>query len=420
MSRLCLEYAPACSGEVSDVWLPGSKSIAARGLILSEIFRRKSGAEVILRNLPDCDDTRELALALTDAGPDYDLGTGGTSLRFFLAYVASLPGFVGRIDCSEALRRRPVGDLVAALRSAGAEIAGVNGDDCPPFNVTGRSLSGQGVTVGMNVSSQYVSALMMASLLWSAPFECSVYEGVSRPYVAMTRRMITEFEEMCGLTLISDYYIEGDWSAASYFYELALLLPGRKIRLHGLRPFGGSLQGDAACEALFVRLGVTTLWKGGVAEISADGHVADQLNEEGVQVDFNLSDTPDLAPALAVGCALSGIGFRFTGVGHLRHKESDRLATLSLELSRLGFCLEEGPDSLAWDGRVNQSVSRGGDVKRFSSHGDHRIAMALAAGVGKLGRIEIEDAGAINKSFPDFALQLRNCGVCAEEAGETA
>ena len=205
--------------------LPASKSIAARALILSEIY----SPTVLPVGLPDCSDTVELYRALrrlreSDGKEErYDLGSGATSLRFFLAYVASLPGFSGVVDCSAQLRERPLRPLIDVLRRAGAEIRCLGEEGNAPVHVVGRKLKGldADVDVDAGVSSQFVSALMMASLLWEKPFEPSMGakscgdRPVSAPYVEMTSAMMREFamiaENFRDAPTPMLYEIELDW-----------------------------------------------------------------------------------------------------------------------------------------------------------------------------------------------------------------
>ena len=261
-----ITYDP--SAPVTAVNLPGSKSVAARAYVLNAIFN----GWFMLTNIPDCDDTSDLGFALFKGEEEYDnpdavynLGSGATSLRFFLAYMASQPLFNGIIDCSPSLRRRPLAPLVDALRQAGADIEYLEEEGRPPLRVRGRALNGDGVKLAPGVSSQFESAMMMASLIWDSPYVPQSAPGVSRPYVEMTARMIEEMRRMVdendnGFTML--YKIETDWSAASYFYELALIRPGRRFTLPGLRPPGESLQGDSACVDIFGRLGVDSEFDG--------------------------------------------------------------------------------------------------------------------------------------------------------------
>lgn len=404
---LTLKYREP-DADMALVRLPASKSVAARALILSHVYP----GSLLLSNMPDCDDTRELSHALNilaegNPGDAYDLGSGGTSLRFFLAFAASIPGFEGIIDCSEALRRRPLSPLIDALRRAGADIECLGKDGCAPVRVRGGRLDGKGVEVDDRISSQYVSALMMASPLWIHPFDYKPAGGVSRPYVEMTSRMI---DYVSNVETAEIYNIEEDWSAASFIYEYALLNPRMSIGLGCLEKRGESLQGDSACEGIFGKIGVDTWRDGdGCVRIKGNGDAIGKLRESVEPVEINLKDTPDLAPALAVGMCMAGIKYRLTGVAHLRHKESDRISTLVEELAKAGFRLEAGSDSLTWHGEY---AGRSGCA--FSSHGDHRIAMAMAVAAVVLGEVAIEGAEAVSKSFPVFYEEAARLGIMGE------
>lgn len=388
------------------VLLPGSKSIAARALVLSYVY----GHRTRLAGVPECDDTKELERAmkaLCQSGGDtveYDLGTGGTSLRFFLALAASLPGKDSMVDCSDALRKRPLSPLINSLRQAGADIECLGAAGCAPLRVRGKRLSGRNVSVDTDVSSQFASALLMVSPLWSSPFVLPEgMHAVSRPYIDMTRRMVDVFSRYP-----SEYCIEADWSAASYFYEYALLCPGREVIIKNMPPLTDSLQGDSTCTALFGRAGVyTEIDREGVGHIYGDPEKIDRLRGEEEGLKFDLQDTPDLVPALVAGLCCAGIRFSIVNVAHLRHKESDRLASLKAEMAKAGYEIELGHDHLAWRGNLREA----GRHEIFDARGDHRMAMALTVAAVSVGRVDLFDAGAVTKSFPDFYTQTARLGI---------
>ncbi len=415
----------------AEISLPGSKSIAARALILAFIYKykwrnnREGSIAIEVVNEPECDDTDELKRALrqltewvkTGSAYQYDLGSGGTSMRFFLALVASLPGFKGIIDCSEAMRHRPITPLLTALREAGAYIEG----DSTPFKVKGRRFRGGDVKVDQTVSSQFVSALMMASLLWEHPWRNYTPAVVSRPYIEMTRRVMESFESMAESSEKKigqnsenlRFVIEGDWSAASYYYEFALLNPGIVVGLRNLSEKDLSLQGDSRCLEIFGQLGVRSER---VEENEGNGYdiycVADKVNAivmNGYPVEFNLNDEPDLAPALAVGLCMAGIRFSISGIEHLRYKESDRIDTLKTELANAGYLLRSESDKLVWDGAVTEVINERNPV--FDSHNDHRIAMALAMAATRFDSVTITGAKAITKSYSKFISDINKLGI---------
>lgn len=420
--KLSYDKADVCTETVN---LPLSKSIGARALILAHIY----GGAVMLQRVPDCDDSHELAAALEKLAVSdgqrftYDLGSGGTSLRFFLALAASSQGFRGDIDCSDGLRSRPIAPLVDALRSAGAQIEYKKEEGRPPLRVQGRCLRGTDMVPGAAVSSQYVSALLMASLLWNKRYEPQIApQSVSAPYIRMTREMMRQFAELSeqakdtGCARI--YTVEADWSSASYFYEFVLAEPSASVRLRGLLPEGESLQGDNACAQIYSRLGVRTIYGADrTVTIEANAREIAALSKhrtetaDGKTVRLNLRETPDLVPSLAVGMCLVGIRYEITGIGHLRYKESDRIAVLCSEMRKAGYLLQPGDDSLSWSG---ERCDAGPDVPVFDAHGDHRMAMALSVMAVKKGEIIIKGERCVEKSFPRFFDELHKLGFRGE------
>lgn len=387
-------------GSLQPIDLPGSKSMAARALIINYI----RGVKDPIKNLPDCDDTKELKSALSQLacstpGMHFNLGTGGTSLRFFTALAASLVGFEGVVDCSEALKKRPLSLLIDALRGMGAEIEYQNGDGCAPLMIHGRELTGGDLEIDGKVSSQFISALLMASELWARPVNLKVNGEISRPYVEMTKKML---QKDGGLN------IESDWSGASYIYAAALLLPEVDIRVASLTAPEDSVQGDAVCSYIYKRIGVDTQWlSDGSAILRGSAQRIKELVSSGEIVEIDLGDQPDLAPAIAVSMAFAGIRFRFKNVAHLRHKECDRQAALKNELAKFGYALCATDDTLAWEGDRCEIASE----QIVESYDDHRIAMSFAIAALKLGEIRIKNAGCVSKSFPKFFKEMAKLGM---------
>lgn len=384
--------------------VPGSKSIAARALVLSRVF----GGRTEVRDLPDCDDTRELTAAMramAEGADSYNLGTGGTSLRFFTALAASTPGFIGKIDCSEALRRRPFAPLVDALCQAGADIEYLGEEGRAPIFVRGKILDGSGVFVDTSISSQFLSALLMTEPLWSAPMTHRPWEDadpsqvVSIPYVRMTERLIEMFRQLPEV-----FRVEGDWSAASYFYELALARPDLDVLVEGLVPPAESLQGDARCDEIFSRLGVRSEFVGDrLLRLRADRGAVHYTAEHPFLID--MEKTPDLVMAVVAGCCFAGIPFKVTGVGNLRFKECDRLSAMEQELSKLNFTLHATPDTISSE---SSSLTSSLVPRPFSSHGDHRMAMSMAIAAALIPEgIQMTGADDVSKSFPDFYTQFK-------------
>lgn len=388
---------------VPHIQLPGSKSIAARALVLNFIH----GNHTQLHNLPRCNDTAEIMVALMmlkqllDGKPtsifstdEFYLGPGGTSIRFFTALVASIEGFKGTLLCDPQMEKRPFAPLVDALRKAGAKIACLKKEGHAPFYIEGQKLDGTGVNIDTSISSQFASAVMMASELWSTPPTIDAEKGVSRPYLKMTEVLVKKFREEP-----DDFEIEADWSSAAFFYVWAMLHPGHNIFLEGLRRPEESLQGDSATAEIFSRLGVTSRFCDSPRGVTICGTTHPDY------IELDLTDTPDLMPALTMALCRADIRFRITGISHLKYKESDRIAAVCQELSKAGYLLTRGDDFVA--GQGDSSLYTGLPLFHdYESHGDHRIAMALIAS-GIASEDEIDDPYVVAKSFSDFSEEFQ-------------
>lgn len=391
----------------TTVALPPSKSIGARALILNYIAGSKVAEGA-------CDDTATLAAVLaaglpTD-GSTVDVGPAGTAMRFLTALCAASEG----VDCvltgSERMLRRPIGPLVHVLRMLGADIEYCGEEGFPPLHIRGRRLSGGTVDIVASESSQYISALMMIAPLLEAPLALRLLGNIqSMPYISMTAEMmrargaVVDFdrdkvEVYCpdGLKAIDEN--EADWSAAAFWYEIAAVTAGW-VTISGLS--GRSLQGDRHVAELFSRLGVVTEEVEEGIELSASPELFNSL-------DADLTDMPDAVPALAVTCCLIGVPFRLTGVGALHHKECDRLEALTVELAKLGCVLEQENygTTLVWDGRRVPVAS----LPEFDTHGDHRMAMALAPVAVYVPGIVVKDVEVVSKSYPEFWHYLEQAG----------
>lgn len=425
--HLVSDTESALRNDVSVV-LPASKSIAARALVANHFAPRRAA----LLNLPDCADTASLAEAirrlesLQEAGggaSDLYIGEGAASLRFFLPAAASAHGVRLRIDAAPSLSRRPLLPLIEALLSLGASVTASDAQGHPPVVVDGRIIEGGEISVPATISSQFASALMLSAPSWKSGLRLRLEGGipVSLPYIRMTAGVMDIFgaevsigsgNGICvgsgGYHAPERYMIESDWSAASYFYELALLRPGSDIRIRTLTPASESLQGDSECEGIFRSLGVETEYlpdggcrlKGSVGAIEA-------LRRREQPLELSLRDWPDLTPAISVGLCGAGIPYRISGIGHLRHKESDRIATLAEGLRRCGFSIDTGDDFISFSGRSDDSSA----AVCIAAHSDHRIAMSFGALVAARGEMLIDSPEVVEKSFPGFWRQLYSLGI---------
>ncbi|MCM1290709.1 MAG: 3-phosphoshikimate 1-carboxyvinyltransferase [Bacteroides sp.] len=402
------------SSEREAVSLPGSKSMAARALVLNALATEASRLE----GLPLCEDTSAMRHALdivfTERQAKVDIGAAGTAMRFMTALCAALPDVKVLLTGTDRMLHRPIAPIVDALRQIGGEIEYQRSEGYPPLLITGKKLKGGDVQIRADISSQFLSGLMMI-----AP-DCQ--DGmvirrkgdrtVSRPYIEMTAKMMRDFGahideegdeikiQPGGYKAPARYVIEPDWSAASYFYEIAALLGSEEIVIKNLTPAPQSVQGDARCAQLFENLGVTTQYlEDGSAILRGGGPTRES--------DLDLSETPDLVPALALAHCLCGVPFQFKGIDHLRLKECDRLEVIVGELHKLGYVARTHDDVLSWDGEISDSRAS----EPIRTHDDHRIAMAFAPAVLKFKEIVILHEGVVDKSYPQYWNNLERLGV---------
>lgn len=407
----------------AEVTLPASKSISNRALILSAL---SGGGTRLLTNVSNCDDTTAMLHALTF--PDtIDIGAAGTSMRFLTAFLSIGEGTY-LITGSERMRHRPIGVLVDALRQLGADIEYAGEAGFPPLRITGKKLAGDEVSLPGNVSSQYISALLMiAPRLQEGLTLHLTGDIISRPYIQMTIEMMRAFgaivdwtDDNSGIRVepkpytATPYLIEADWSAASYWYEIVLLSesPQETATLVGL--FDHSLQGDQAVATLFDQLSVRSIFLSAGSQQPKTTLI--RRGELPERLECDLSPTPDLAQTLVVTCALKGIPFRFTGLASLRIKETDRIAALQKELRKLGVQIEVEDDSvMSWEGPERQAQ---GDVPylqptpdtAIDTYDDHRMAMAFAPAALVLDSIDINNPEVVSKSYPRFWQDMQDAG----------
>ncbi len=400
----------------ATVEVPLSKSVSMRALVMSAMT---PGASIPVQGIAACADTDVLRRCLDDDSATINVAGAGAAMRFLAALYAATPGRVVTLDGSERMRQRPVGPLVEALRSLGAEIEYVGAEGFPPLRISGRRLAGGRVEMDASASSQYVSALMMVAPLLESPLKIHLLGGGSgvSPYICMTaammeRRGVAAEIEGYDVSVANTPYsslvddAEADWSAATFWYEIAALTAGW-VTVRALRD--DAVQGDRGVAALFRRLGVNTEFTDEGAELSA-------LPDVYARVDADMSSMPDAVPAVAVTAAMLGIPFRLTGVENLRIKECDRLAALRSELLKFGIMLESeaesGPGVLAWEG-ARAPVT---EVPAIDTHDDHRIAMAFAPAAVFVPGIVIDRPEVVEKSYPGYWDALSRAGFIVQPA----
>ena len=398
---------------LGSIHIPSSKSISNRMLII----RSLAGSGATLYNLSDSDDTKVLSEALDTESDVKDVGHAGTAMRFLTAYLSTQPGEV-TLTGSQRMKQRPVGPLVDALKQVGARIEYLENEACPPLMIKGGGLSGGSIAIEAGISSQFISALMMIGPVLEGGLSIELKgKVVSASYIEMTLSLMNSCgagARFDGKTItvpqgaysMDGFRVESDWSGASYWYQVAALLPGSEITLPNLSQ--NSLQGDSALVQIFEPLGVRTTF-------NEEGLILrSQKQELPEQYVYDFTACPDLVQTLAVSLCTLGVPFRFTGTTTLRVKETDRILALQTELKRVGFVLSADPrgEWLEWDGK---RCDPEGDPLIRTYH-DHRMAMAFAPLAIPLGKIAIEDPGVVSKSYPGYWTDLEKAGFGITQA----
>ena len=396
----------------ATILLPSSKSISNRALIINALGNGTYTPE----NLSDCDDTMVMIRALDKSQPHdtIDIMAAGTAMRFLTAYLSVTPGS-RIITGTQRMQQRPIELLVNALRELGAEIEYVNNEGFPPLRIHGRELIKDHICLPGNVSSQYISALLMIGPSLKNGLKVTLTgDIISKPYINLTIQLMSDFGAQ--VSWINDhelqvvpqpyrsipYYIESDWSAASYWYQMAALSQEATVTLPGL--FEKSYQGDSKVADIFRSLGIETIFGDKTVTLQKTGTCVRRL-------DYDFINQPDLAQTFVVTCALMNIPFRFSGLQSLKIKETDRMAALICEMKKLGYVLQECDGSvLSWEGerceRSNEAID---------TYEDHRMAMAFAPAALVLPNICINNPQVVSKSYPHYWEDLQKAGFIIKE-----
>lgn len=395
----------------ASIQLPASKSISNRALIINAL----GNGHFSPKNLSDCDDTRVMVKALTGKDEIIDIMAAGTAMRFLTAYLSVTHG-ERIITGTERMQQRPIQILVNALRELGADIEYVGIEGFPPLKIKGTSLIKNEINLKGNVSSQYISALLMIGPVLTNGLTLHLSgEIISRPYIHLTLQLMREFGAKASWTTENTitvkpqpytsipFTVESDWSAASYWYQIAALSASAEIELYGL--FERSDQGDSKGAEVFARLGVSTIYtKQGIKLVKRGMSVT--------RIEENLVEIPDLAQTFVVTCALLNIPFRFSGLQSLKIKETDRIEALKAELRKLGYILqEENGCVLTWNGERCEPDA----LPIIKTYEDHRMAMAFAPAAIQFPTLQIADPHVVSKSYPGYWQDLTKAGFMIEE-----
>jgi len=399
----------------SQLKLTGSKSETNRLLLLQALY-----PNLTLENASNSDDSEVMAIALNSQLTSHnsqliDVHHAGTAMRFLTAYFAIQEGREVVLTGSSRMKERPIKILVDALRQLGATINYDENEGFPPIRIKGKKLIANKVSLLSNVSSQFISALLLIAPKLENGLELTLEgEITSIPYINMTLGLLngigvaTSFEKNVIIinpksTIVNQQaIIESDWSSASYFYSIIALSPiGSQITLSSFKE--NSLQGDSVQVTIYKNFGVDTIFETNSIIISKSKIQNPKL------LIYNLQSSPDIAQTIAVTCFGLGIGCHLTGLHTLKIKETDRLVALQNELEKLGASVSITNDSFT----LESSNLMHSNVK-IKTYQDHRMAMAFAPLALKTPLI-IEDAEVVTKSYPNFWNDLKSIGFVIEE-----
>ena len=383
-----------CFGSIT---ITGSKSESNRLLILKALY-----PDLEISNLSNSDDTQVTQKALNNNESIVDIHHAGTAMRFLTAFFSVKPNSKVVLTGSSRMQDRPIELLVEALQSLGAEIEYVNKKGFPPLKITGKKTDVSQVSLPANISSQYISALMLIAPSLENGLEIDLIgETTSIPYIKMTQTLLenlgfkTFFNHNkikispADKITLKQWTVESDWSSASYFYSVVAIANTSEITLKSY--YSESLQGDSDLVQIYKKIGVTTVFNNGSIILSKTPNFA--LPEV---LDLDLRNTPDLAQTIAVSCFGLGVDCNLIGLHTLKIKETDRLEALKIELEKLGAMISITNDSLElrFSGVINQNIS-------IDTYNDHRMAMAFAP-LGIKVPIVINNSEVVSKSYPGF------------------
>jgi len=380
-----------------NIRITGSKSESNRLLVLQQFY-----PNLKIKNVSNSDDSQLMQKALASTSSEINIGHAGTAMRFLTAYFSVKENSEIVLTGSHRMKNRPVKILVDALKELGADIEYLEKEGYAPLKIVGKKLVKDFVEIEGNVSSQYISGLLlMAPTLQNGLTLKFKGEVTSVPYIKMTLQLLAELgveytwvENLITIQPKSSIenktiVVESDWSSASYYYSLVALSPNSKITLSSYKK--ASLQGDSVLADIYENLGVKTVFnENSITLINTSKVTTSKL------MDLNLIGAPDIAQTIVVTCFGLGIECYLTGLHTLKIKETDRLVALKNEIEKLGGKVEITNETLKLSSskEINPNMS-------VSTYDDHRMAMAFAP-LALTVPIEIEDANVVSKSYPTF------------------
>jgi 3-phosphoshikimate 1-carboxyvinyltransferase len=410
------------------ITLDGSKSISNRVLIIKALCSE----DFPIQHLSTSKDTQTLEKLLADfqtargnhhtTQPVFDCGAAGTTFRFLTAYLALQKGSQ-ILTGSERMKQRPIGKLVNALRALGCSIDYLEKEGYPPLSINSpHALKTNSLIISADTSSQYITALLLVAPILPRGLNLTL-DGkiVSRPYIEMTLALMQHFGiahtwEGNTINIEPQNYqarpitVEADWSAASYYYALAIFADELDLELKGL--FADSLQGDSVANEIGFHFGVDTIYTEGGVRLKKSGNLMTEL------FDWDFVKCPDIAQTFAVVCAGTGVQGLFTGLETLFIKETDRVAALKNELSKLNVAFVKLPAKFSQKSHKQYFMVDGQsqfeNTPTFPTYEDHRMAMSFAP-LALFHPIRIEDPSVVSKSYPQFWVDLEKLGFVISE-----
>nr|WP_315147409.1 3-phosphoshikimate 1-carboxyvinyltransferase [uncultured Flavobacterium sp.] len=389
----------------SSISITGSKSETNRLLLLQALF-----PNISLNNTSNSDDSEVMQKALKGNEEIVDIHHAGTAMRFLTAYFVVNEGREVVLTGSSRMKERPIKVLVEALQQLEAQISYENEEGYPPIRIKGKKITNNKVSIPANVSSQYISALLLVAPKLENGIELTLLgEITSIPYIKMTLALLNDLNIQTSFegNVISVspkqeveskvMTVESDWSSASYFFSLAALSNDATISLTSYKQ--NSLQGDSALVEIYSKIGVETRFEENKITL------VKQPNFKLEDLNLDLNNTPDIAQTIVVTCLGLGIGCHLTGLHTLKIKETDRLEALRIELTKLGANISVTNESLTLiaSKEINSNI-------KIATYNDHRMAMAFAPLALKVPII-IENAEVVSKSYPDFWVDMARLGI---------
>jgi 3-phosphoshikimate 1-carboxyvinyltransferase len=368
-----------------EINLPSSKSISNRLLIIQALCMENFKIE----NLSISDDTINLQKAISSKENTINIGDAGTSFRFLTSYLSIQKGQEFILTGSDRMKERPIKELVSVLRKMGAKIEYLENEGFPPLKIIGTDLEGGKIEIDGGISSQFITSILLIAPTFQNGINLEIVgELVSKPYVEMTLKLMKEFGIESDWTnniitinhqkyIPKDYTVEADWSAASFWFEIASLSKRCNIRLNGLQQ--NSIQGDKRSIEIFNNLGVDSIFENEKLILTKNQTISPFQT-------YNLIETPDLYQPLRCTLFSKNIKADFSGIQTLKDKETDRIISVETELNKLN------------------------SIKIIDTHKDHRMAMSFAPLCLEFGKLQINDVEVVSKSYPDFWEDLKKAG----------